>query len=66
MEKQRITGKEIRDKLRANGLMKGFEKICCGGKKQYSKDYAKQLRMLQMRGTWAITENGIIVEIVTV
>ena len=58
----KISGSEIRRKLRALGLPGGYEKHCCNGRVIYSKDYASQLKSLQMHGKFKILENGAVMD----
>lgn len=70
MEKSRnivsIEGSTIRQRLRIAGLPGGAEKLCCGGKISFSKDYESQLKRLGMRGNFKILERGVVVAQVTV
>lgn len=61
-----IEGSSIRSKLRAKGLPGGNEKICCGGRRVYSKDYERQLKTLKMSGTYKVFERGVLMAMVTV
>lgn len=63
-ERITITGKEIRARLKALGILKNYERTCCGGKKMHSRDYTQQLRRLGMHGHFTVTENGVIVDFV--
>lgn len=61
-----LSGSVIRDQLRKKGLPGGAEVICCGGRKQFSRDYGSQLRRLKYpSGEYTITENGIIVAFIS-
>ena len=62
----KISGSEIRKRLRAAGLPGGSEKVCCGGKITFSRDYATQLRALKMKGTFKILENGAVVDVINI
>lgn len=58
---QRIEGALIRKKLRDSGKPGGEERLCCGGRRQFNKNYEAQLKMLGMRGSFIVQERGIIV-----
>lgn len=61
-----ISGSSIRQQLRAKGIPGGAEVICCGGRKQFSRDYESQLRRLRYpKGKYSITENGIVVAFIS-
>ena len=62
----KIEGSVIRQRLRAAGLPGGAEKVCCGGKLSFSKDYETQLKRLGMHGNFQITERGVLVTYVSV
>lgn len=62
----KIEGSVIRQRLRNAGLPGGNEKVCCGGKLSFSKDYETQLKRLGMHGTFQINERGVLVTYVTV
>ena len=57
-----ISGSQIRAMLRSRGLRGGSEKVCCGGRKVFSRDYAAQLRALGMSGAFRITEGGTVAD----
>lgn len=61
-----IEGSSIRSKLRSRGLPGGNEKVCCGGKRVFSKDYERQLKALKMSGTFKVFERGVLMTVVTV
>ena len=56
---QKIEGGNIRAMLRSRGLPGGVEKICCGGRRSFSRDYLSQLRSLKFKGKFIITERGV-------
>jgi hypothetical protein len=62
----KISGSSIRQKLRTLGLPGGTERVCCGGRVSFSRDYESQLRALKMKGSFKIMENGAVVEVVTI
>lgn len=62
----KIEGSAIRAKLRSAGLPGGGEKICCGGRRVFSRDYKTQLKKLNMRGSFQVFERGILMDTVTV
>lgn len=57
-----ISGSQIRAMLRSKGIRGGSEKVCCGGRKVFSRDYASQLKALGMSGAFCITEGGAVVD----
>ena len=62
----KIEGSYIRRRLRELGLPGGGERVCCGGRLQYSKDYKTQLRSLQMHGNFKIMEKGVVMDTVSI
>lgn len=61
-----IEGSSIRSRLRSKGLPGGGEKVCCGGRRTFSKDYERQLKSLKMKGTFKVFERGVLMAVVTV
>lgn len=61
-----IEGSSIRSRLRSKGIPGGAEKVCCGGRRVYSKDYERQLKALKMSGTYKVFERGVLMAVVTV
>ena len=61
-----IEGSAIRRRLRDANLPGGTEKTCCGGRKIFNRDYATQLKALNMCGNFNILERGILVDKVVV
>ena len=62
----KIEGHTIRKRLRDLGLPGGTEKVCCGGRIQFSRDYATQLKTLKMHGTFRVYEKGVYSDTVTI
>lgn len=62
----KIEGSTIRKLLRDAGLPGGSERICCGGRVQFSRDYATQLKTLKMRGKFKVLEKGVVMDTVVV
>ena len=58
---QRIEGASIRKKLRDSGKPGGEERLCCGGRRQFNRNYEAQLKLLGMHGSFIVQERGIIV-----
>ena len=61
-----IDGTVIRRKLREANLPGGVEKVCCGGRISFSRDYETQLKRLGMHGNFRITERGVLVTYVSI
>lgn len=61
-----IDGKYIRQQLRVKHLPYGEETVCCGGRVKFSKDYAKQLKLLGMKGNYTVKEHGVVAAFVKV
>lgn len=61
-----IEGSKIRSMLRSRGLPGGGETICCGGRKRFSRDYTTQLKRLGYKGSFKVTENGVITAFITI
>ena len=62
----KIEGHTIRKRLRDLGLPGGTERVCCGGRISFSRDYASQLKLLKMHGTFRVFEKGVYSDTVTV
>ena len=65
-EYTKIEGAYIRKQLRNRGLPGGNERICCGGRIQFSKDYRSQLKALKMHGNFKICERGVVMDVVSI
>ena len=63
---KKIEGSAIRSQLRSRGLPGGTEKVCCGGKVTFSRDYATQLKALGMKGNFKIYERGAHMDTVSI
>ena len=62
----KIEGSYIRSRLRALGLPGGGERVCCGGRVQFSKDYRTQLKTLKLQGKFKVCEHGVVMDTVVV
>lgn len=62
----KIEGSTIRKRLRDLHLPGGTEKICCGGRVTFSRDYTAQLKTLKMHGTFRVYEKGVYADTVTI
>ena len=62
----KIEGSYIRRRLRELGLPGGGERVCCGGRLTYSKDYETQLKTLKMRGKFKVCEHNVIMAVITI
>lgn len=60
----KIEGSVIRKRLRDAGLPGGAERVCCGGRVQFSRDYATQLKTLKMHGKFKVLEKGVVMDTV--
>jgi hypothetical protein len=65
-KKTRIAGEFIRSELRRRNLPGGTERVCCGGRIRFSKDYKSQLKALNMHGSFEVTEKGAITAFIDV